>query len=188
MIETERLILRNYLESDIDDYFEYVSNPNIGPRAGGWKPYETKEAALERLRHEITKPYQFAIVLKEENKVIGSVELMDVKVERYGIDEVDNTKKEIGYLLSESYWGRGIMPEAVKGVMEYAFMTLKVEEILISHAKANVQSGRVQDKLGFKIFAEMPNYRTWVDGKETSCVCRSMTREEYIKNYKNNKR
>lgn len=78
MLETERLILRNFKESDLDDCFEYASMKEVGPMAG-WDPYTDKEKAHERLIYESNKPNQFALVLKSNNKVIGSVELMDCK-------------------------------------------------------------------------------------------------------------
>lgn len=179
MLETERLLLRNYEESDLDDYFEYVSMDNVGPRAG-FPPYTDKETARERLLLETTKPTQFAIVLKSENKVIGGVELMDCNRERYSNLGVEDGAKEIGCILSEKYWSEGYMTEAVRAVMRYAFVDLNVPVIYISHAKANISSGKMQDKCGFQIVGEIPNYRTWVDGNMTSNIQRKMTRAEYL--------
>lgn len=179
MLETERLILRNYKESDFEDYYEYASNPNVGPRCG-WQPYDSKEKAFERLKLECQKPYQFAIVWKETNKVIGSIELMNTKTERYPFETNFENSKEIGFLLSPAFWGKAIMPEATKEVLRFAFEKLNVPEVFISHAKANIQSGRVQDKLGFKIIGEVKNYRTWIDGNLTDSVCRKMTKEEWF--------
>lgn len=178
MLESERLCLRNYKESDINDYWEYVTNPLIGP-ACGWQPYTDKNLALERLKYETTKPNQFAIVYKPDNKVIGAVELMDYNPERYDSIDIDKDAKEIGFLLSEKYWGKGIMLEAVKLVMEYAFNSLNVPMIVISHSEANIQSGKVQDKLGFKIVGRKDNYRPWLDGKMTNCILRRMTKQEF---------
>lgn len=181
-LETERLILREYTEKDFENYWEYVSQSKVGPMCG-WQAYTDKQKARERLAIEIAKPYQFAIVLKEENKVIGSVELMDFKEERFCNLEIPKGAKEIGYLLSEKYWGKGIMPEAVKKVMEFAFLTLQVPCIVICHVDANKQSGRVQDKLGFKIVGCLKNHGVWIDGTSIGLVQRLMTREEYMRLY-----
>ena len=181
MLETERLVLRNFKESDLEDYWEYVSMKEVGPRAG-WPAYTDKEKARERLLLETTKPNQFAIVLKEENKVIGGVELMDCKKDRYSNLEIEDGAKEIGCVLSEKYWNKGYMTEAVKEVMRYAFIELNVPVIYTSHAKANIGSGRLQEKCGFEIVGEVPNYRTWIDGNMTGLVERKMTREEYLSN------
>jgi RimJ/RimL family protein N-acetyltransferase len=177
-LETERLILRNFVVSDLEDYWEYAQMQSVGPRAG-WKAYTDKEKAKERLLIEASKPNQFAIVLKSENKVIGSVELMDCKQDRYSNLNIEEEAKEIGAVLSEKYWGQGYMPEAVKEIMRYAFVDLSVPVIYCGHAKANTNSARLQDKCGFKIIGELPNYREWVDGSITSLIERKMTSEEY---------
>ena len=177
-LETERLILRNFMVSDLEDYWEYAQMQSVGPRAG-WKAYTDKEKAKERLLIEASKPNQFAIVLKSENKVIGSVELMDCKQDRYSNLNIEEEAKEIGAVLSEKYWGQGYMPEAVKEIMRYAFVDLNVPVIYCGHAKANTNSARLQDKCGFKIIGELPNYREWVDGSITSLIERKMTSEEY---------
>lgn len=179
-LETKRLILRNYKESDLDDYWEYVQMKNVGPRCG-WQPYTDKQVAFERLKYEITKPYQFAIVLKELNKVIGSIEVMNVKAERYPNIKIKEGAKEIGFLLSEKFWGNGFMTEALKRVMEFVFDILRAPEIYISHAEANIGSGRVQEKAGFGIIGRVKDYRPWVDGKLTDCICRRMTRAQWQK-------
>ena len=112
-IETERLILRNYTEADIQDYWEYVSQPNVGPRCG-WQPYTDMKKAVDRLRYETRKPFQFAIELKDSHKVVGSIELDKTK-------RCTEETKEIGCLLSENFWGKGIMTEAMKAVIKYGF-------------------------------------------------------------------
>ena len=179
VLETERLILRNYQINDLEDYFKYVSNPNVGPRCG-WQPYTEKQSAKERLYVEMSKLHQFAIVLKSKNQVIGSIELMNTKTQRYPDIDVEPNSKEIGFMLSEDFWGQGIMPEATKSVMKYAFETLNVPAIYISHAEKNLQSGRVQEKLGFKIIGKLENYRNWTDGLPTASIMRKMTKAEWL--------
>lgn len=179
IIETERLILRKFQTNDLEDYWEYVQMESVGPRAG-WPAYTDKEKARERLTVEANKENQFAVVLKAENKVIGSVELMNCKQDIYSNLEIEEGAKELGCVLSEKYWGHGYMPEAIQAVMKYAFEELGVPVIYCGHAKANTNSARLQDKCGFKIIGELPNYRTWVDGTTTSLIERKMTSEEYF--------
>ena len=180
ILETQRLILRQYKPEDIEDYWEYVSQKEVGPMCG-WPTYTDKQKAYERLTEvECKKPYQFAIVWKETNKTIGSIELMEYKQERFCGVEVKNNTKEIGFLLNKNFWGRGIMPEALEEVVRFAFEELKIPQIVICHAEANTQSGRVQEKLGFKVIGKQDNYREWLDGKQTALIQRMMTREEYL--------
>ena len=147
-LETERLILREWNLDDVDDMFEYASVPDVGERAG-WKPHPNREESLYRVKHFIEEKHTFAIVYKENNKVIGSV-----GVEFYGLEdkliEFDSYKgREIGYVLSKDYWGRGIMPEAVKAVNDYLFNELDYDFLLCGYYEFNSQSRRVQEKCGF---------------------------------------
>ena len=147
-LETERLILREWNLDDVDDMFEYASVPDVGERAG-WKPHPNREESLYRVKHFIEEKHTFAIVYKENNKVIGSV-----GVEFYGLEdkliEFDSYKgREIGYVLSKDYWGRGIMPEAVKAVNNYLFNELDYDFLLCGYYEFNSQSRRVQEKCGF---------------------------------------
>lgn len=176
-IETQRLILRNYKMSDLEDYWHYVQMEDIGPRCG-FSAYTDKNKAKERLELETTKPLQFCIELKASHQVIGSVEIMETKPERYVGFDLSNSK-EIGFLLSKDHWGHGYMPEAVRGILKFAFEKLGVEKIYISHAQKNTNSARVQDKVGFKIIGMANDCRLWVDGTQTNSVLRCMTKQEW---------
>lgn len=148
VIETERLILREWKLSDLDDFFEYASVPGVGEKAG-WKHHESKDVTLWRLNHFIEGKKTFAIVYKENNKVIGSL-----GIEKYGLeDELTEFRnyqgREIGYVLSKDYWGCGLMPEAVKAVINYLFTVWDYDFLLCGYYDKNSQSKRVQEKCGF---------------------------------------
>ena len=81
VLETERLILRPFKQSDLDDFHEYASVEGVGEMAG-WKHHETKEHTQLILDKFISNDKTFAIVLKENNKVIGSL-----GIEEYGMEE-----------------------------------------------------------------------------------------------------
>ena len=148
VLKTERLTLRPWTYDDLDDFYEYASVKGVGEMAG-WKPHENKEKSLEILKHFIEGRHVFAIVYKENNKVIGSL-----GVERYGSEEkltefVDYKGREIGYVLSKDYWNKGIMTEAVKRMIDYLFNELDYDFLLCGHFDFNLQSKRVQEKCGF---------------------------------------
>lgn len=69
-IETERLILRGWQLEDLDDLYEYAKNPNVGLMQG-WEPHSSKEISLNVLKSFIEDDDRWAIVLKENRKVIG---------------------------------------------------------------------------------------------------------------------
>lgn len=153
-IETERLILRPFKQSDLDDFYEYASVEGVGEMAG-WKHHENKEKSQSILDLFINEDKTFAIVLKENNKVIGSL-----GVEEYGMEQAlseffDYQGREIGYVLSKDYWGKGLMPEAVKAVIDYLFNVLKLDFITCGYYEFNNQSKKVQEKCGFKPYRKL---------------------------------
>ena len=148
VLETERVILRPWKLSDVDDLFEYASVPGTGEMAG-WPHHKDREESLTIVEKFMAGKRTFAIVYRENNKVIGSI-----GVERYGsedkLSEFFNYKgREIGYVLSRDYWGQGIMPEAVKAVIDYLFNELDYDFLLCGRYDSNPRSGRVQEKCGF---------------------------------------
>ncbi len=153
-IETDRLILRSFLPSDLDDFFEYASIEGVGEMAG-WKHHESKEESQTILERFIEQDKTFAICLKMNNKVIGSL-----GVEKYGMEdaltEFTHYKgREIGYVLSKAYWGQGLMPEAVKAVIDYLFVDLDLDFLTCGYYDFNAQSKRVQEKCGFKPYRKL---------------------------------
>ena len=181
MIKTERLILRNFKESDIDDYFEFVSQEDVLTRIGA-VPYSDKEKALERLISETQKPLRFAIVLKETGKVIGNISLNEPKPARYEGIDIDEHTKELGYLLSHDYWGKGIMPEAGKGLLDYAFKNLGITKIVCGTKTLNKQSLRVQEKIGLKLHSIKENAGTWLNGETCGYIRTTITEKEWFEN------
>lgn len=147
-IKTERLILRPFAESDLADFYEYASVEGVGERAG-WAHHKSIDESREILARFIEEDKTFAICLKESNKVIGSL-----GVEKYGsedkLTEFDGYRgREIGFVLSKDYWGRGFMPEAVKAVMQYLFVELDYDFLICGYYNFNEQSKKVQQKCGF---------------------------------------
>ena len=154
VIETERLILRPFKQSDLRDFNEYASVPGVGEMAG-WKHHETIEKTQEILDMFIKEDKTFAIVFKKNNKVIGSL-----GVEKYGLDDKltefnSYYGREIGYVLSKDYWGKGIMPEAVGAVIKYLFNDLNLDFLTCGYYDFNNQSKRVQEKCGFKPYRKL---------------------------------
>lgn len=153
-IETERLLLRSFNQSDLNYFYEYASVEGVGEQAG-WKHHESIEESQQILNNFINEDKTFAIVLKENSKVIGSL-----GVEEYGMEEaltefIEYKGREIGYVLSKEYWGNGIMTEVVKAVIDYLFNELKLDFLTCRYYDFNNQSKRVQEKCGFKPYRKL---------------------------------
>ena len=153
-IETERLILRPFQQSDLADFYEYARVEGVGEMAG-WEHHESIEKSQVILDRFISEDKTFAIVCKETDKVIGSL-----GVEEYGMEQAltefrGYAGREIGYVLSKDHWGRGIMPEAVTAVIDYLFNDLDMDFLTCGYYDFNVQSKRVQEKCGFKPYRKL---------------------------------
>lgn len=151
-IETERLILRPWLESDLHDFFEYASVDGVGEKAG-WNHHESMEESQRILGFFIKGKKTLALELKESGKVIGSLGL-EPRDEDAGLGS-RLQGREIGYVLSKDYWGRGLMPEAVQAVIEYCFEVLGFDYLTCGHFNHNDRSRRVVEKCGFRYFKDV---------------------------------
>lgn len=149
-IETARLILRPWYESDLNDLYEYACVPGVGEMAG-WLHHNSIEDSKTVLKMFQEEKKTFALELKENRKVIGSIgmEPLDLR------DAPELRGREIGYVLSKDYWGRGLMVEAVKEAIDYCFKNLDFDWLTCGHFSWNNQSQRVIEKCGFKFFKEI---------------------------------
>ncbi|MCI8388187.1 MAG: GNAT family N-acetyltransferase [Clostridiales bacterium] len=178
-LETARLILRPFRESDAEDMFEYASDPDVGPRAG-WKPHKSVDESLDTIRHFITDGDVWAIELKETHKVIGSVGLHRTINKKFTEELNIAYDIELGYVLGKTYWGRGIMPEAAAKLIEHTF-SLGTKTMLVAHFDGNVQSKRVIEKLGFKPVGRIEQCHERYDGEMLNESFYLLTAEEYYK-------
>jgi [ribosomal protein S5]-alanine N-acetyltransferase len=140
---TERLILRPLKLSDLEAFNSYSKKPNIGPNAG-WKPHQSLEESEAILKMMIREDEVWGITEKTSDVLIGTIGL---HVRNF--DNAILNQKEIGYVLDDIHWGKGYMTEAVKKVLDYAFLDLELDFVLCGHALANDRSKRVIEKVGF---------------------------------------
>ncbi len=143
IIETERLILRQWNMTDIDDIVEGLNNINVTKwLAGAPFPYTTKDA-IEFVQKTINNNlYNFAIVLKSENKAIGGTQLTNISV--------DNGTAGGGIWISEKYQGFGYGTEAFGARIKYAFETLNLRRLENGYFKENEKSHKMQLRFGYK--------------------------------------
>ena len=115
MMETKRLILRPWQESDAEALFRYASDPDVGPRAG-WPPHKDVEESRSVIRHIFTNDRTWAITLKETGEAIGCIGYYVYGESNIEIGEED---AEIGYWLARPYWNQGICTEALQLMLDY---------------------------------------------------------------------
>ena len=147
VMETKRLILRPFKIEDADDMFNnWASNDNV-TKYLTWPTHTnieiTKFILSEWVKtYEDIKTYHWAIVLKQTNEVIGDISIV-------GMDE-SIASCELGWCMSEKYWGQGIMPEAALKVRDFLFDEVGFNRVSARHDTNNPKSGRVMEKIGMK--------------------------------------
>lgn len=176
-LQTERLILRDFEESDAADVFAYAQSANVGP-AAGWPPHRDEEESLRIVRMFIQAGDVWALVDRATGKVIGSLGLHQDGKRDYP------HAKMIGYVLSEAYWGQGLMPEAVKAVMQHAFEDLGVQILSAMYFPFNLKSRRVMEKCGMKYEGTLRMAMRVYSGEIYDEVCFSITRDEWLEQNK----
>ena len=181
-METDRIILRPWRESDAEILFKWASNPDVGPRAG-WPPHKSVEESLEIIRtvfndganrtqssslellrcspsshscNDATNTW--AIELKETGEAIGAM--------GYGSScECDLPAREgeplIGYWVAKPYWNQGICTEALQLMLDHIRQTTDIKSLISGHFVDNPASGRVMEKCGF-----VPTGETCIDANQ----------------------
>ena len=109
-METERILLRHWQESDAEALFKYASDPDVGPRAG-WPAHKSVEESREIIRTYFNNDTTWAIVLKETGEAIGCIGYYIHETSNIPIGENDC---EVGYWIGKPYWNKGICTEALK--------------------------------------------------------------------------
>lgn len=145
ILETERLILRPWEESDADELYKYASHPDVGPIAG-WPPHTSPQNSLEIIKNVLSAPETYAVVLKSTQKPVGSVGIM---FSGYSSAALKEDEAEIGYWIGVPFWGQGLIPEAVRELQRRCFEDLGCNGIWCGYYDGNEKSRRVQEKCGF---------------------------------------
>lgn len=146
ILETERLILRRWKESDAEDLYIYASNPDVGPIAG-WPPHQSVEESLDVIKNVLNGKEAYAICLKEDGKAIGAIEL---KLNGHTDMTERDDECELGYWLGKLFWGQGFMTEAAREILRHAFEDVCMSKVWCGYYEGNAKSKHVQEKVGFK--------------------------------------
>lgn len=146
-IETRRLILRRFDLSDVQDmYRNWASDPDV-TRYLSWPTHQNSTETEILLSawcalYDDPRIYNWAIVLRETNEVIGNISVVD-RSDRH-------ESCELGYCLSRNFRGQGIMPEAARAVLTFLFRDVGFHRISARHRADNPASGRVMQKCGMQ--------------------------------------
>lgn len=151
ILESDRLLLRPWFDSDADALFNYASDPDVGPRAG-WLPHKTREESLQVLRTVFGNDTTWAIVLKGQPH--GPFQDQPIGCIGYAPCSLALPAREgeplVGYWIAKPFWNKGICTEALRMMLDYIRRTTDCKSLISSHFLDNPASGRVMEKCGFR--------------------------------------
>ncbi len=160
-LKTERLILRRFTLEDAEEMFNNWAKDSEVTKYLTWSPHSNVDASREIISIWITEyakdtTYNWGIELKEIDKLIGSIGVVDLSAK--------DKRCEVGYCMSKDYWNKGLMTEALKRVMNYLFIDVGVNRIQAKHDILNPSSSRVMEKAGMKYEGTLRQYYIRKDG------------------------
>lgn len=149
-LKSERILLREWLESDAPALFVLAKDPLVGESAG-FPPHPDEAESLRVIREILCKPETYAIVSAADGTLLGCINLFPGRKGEwvYATEEV-----KIGYWLGRPFWGCGLMAEAVRLLCSHCFDPDAHFRcaVIVGYAKeGNVRSRRVLEKSGFKL-------------------------------------
>ena len=149
-IETERLILRDFVKDDWERVLEYQTDP-LYLRYYEWTESDRTPEAVQEfigwfLDHQKQNPrikFQMAVTLKSNNLLIGNCGIR--------MDKVDAVEANIGYELDPKYWNHGYATEAAHAIVDFGFRNFALHRVWSWCVADNIGSAHVLEKLGMHL-------------------------------------
>ena len=153
-LETERLILRPMMQTDLDALLLIFTDPKV------MAAFQHEPFTREQMQHWLSRNLEhqrqygyglFSIILKESGELIG-----DCGLEQMDVD--GQTLAELGYDFRSDYWNQGFATEAARAVRDYAFEILQLPQLISLIRVGNLSSKRVAEKVGMTLSEEFTRY------------------------------
>lgn len=173
-IKTERLLLRRFREEDAQAMFDTWANDERVTRFLTWTPHGSIDVTefvigLWLKDYEKENSYQWAIEF--DGRLIGSI----------GVVHIDENSEiaEIGYCIGFDFWGKGIVTEATRAVIDFLFEEVNFNRIIIEHATKNPASGKVIKKCGLTLEGVKREHFKAASGEFLDIASYSILRKEW---------
>jgi RimJ/RimL family protein N-acetyltransferase len=177
VIETSRLRLRQFADTDVDELWPFVSDPEL-PRMMSWAAHTDRGQTLEWLRHAqagYANSTGVTWAIELDGKIAGCVSLDGVRFV-LGAWRID--RAELGYWIAPAHWNKGLMTEAAHAVVRTGFETVGLHKITVGCIAENVASRRVIEKLGFRPVGRLED-DVWRDNRWWSVLRYELTASEW---------
>ncbi len=176
VLKTERLILREFLESDLVAVHEYAQD-KVTVRFLDWGPNTLRETTFflkESIGFQTEEPrttFDLAVVISETNRLIGGCSV--------AVLESDRVAAGLGYLLNRDFWGKGYATEAASVMVNFAFDVLGMQRVVAACDSENLDSEKVMKKLGMQRDALLRRDK-FMKGKYRDTLIYSIARSEWL--------
>jgi len=165
LIVTERLIIREITQEDLDAVYEYTKNPEIFKYMPfGPSTYENAKRRIERLIEKQSQDprtdFDVAITLRESEKLIGGCRLK----------KVSDIEGHVGYILARDQWGNGYATETAKALTDYGFSELNLHRVYATVHPENAASIRVLEKVGMRYEGRLRENMLYDEGYGDSLI------------------
>ena len=174
VLETKRLILRKLTNEDLEDMYEYASNEQV-TKYVTWATHRNLEDtkrfldfALKQYESKSVAPW--GIEYKENGRLIGTVDFVSWQPK--------HNSAELGYVLSQPYWGKGITTEATKKLIQFGFDHMDLVRIQARCFVENIGSERVMEKVGMT-FEGTLRKAMFAKGKHQDLKMYSILKEDF---------
>lgn len=145
VLETKRLILRQWEEKDSEELYKHARDSSVGPIAG-WPPHQSIDESKNIIKKVLIGDEIFSLCLKSDNKPVGSIEIK--LKDKTTLTNKDN-ECELGFWLGSLFWGKQLMLEAINEILRHAFEDLRMSKVWCGYYDGNINSKRIQEKVGF---------------------------------------
>lgn len=175
-IETERLVLKNYCKTDLDNLHKLKSDKLVwkySTKQGVNNIEQTRNCLLTILKNYDKDKFDFqALFIKDNLEYIGEAGILSLK---------QNYRAVIGYNIISEYWNNGYATEITNALIKYLFEKIKVERIEALSVEENKASRRVLQKSGFKNEGLLRNF-AYIDSRYLNVCYYGMIKSDYNKN------
>lgn len=155
---------------DATDFNELASDSQVTEYLT-WETHTSMEQTINSIQtHFMFNTNVFCIELKEKKKCLGCI---DLRI------NTEHNKADFGYVLNRNYWSQGYMTEVLVAILNYIFITLKVNKVESSYYVGNEGSGKVMEKCGM-ILEGTQKESLIIKGKTVDVVHYGITKQEFI--------
>jgi ribosomal-protein-alanine N-acetyltransferase len=174
-LSTNRLLLREYVESDWQSVLEYQRDSRY-LRFYAWNDRTEADvrafvqAFIDAKSEQPRVKYSFAVTLKTNGQLIGNCNLRK--------NQLEDRVAEIGYEIAPAHWGKGYATEAARAIVAFGFDELKLHRIAAWCITENTASVRVLEKLGMRLEGRLRE-QEWLKGRWWDALLYSILEHEW---------